>query len=65
MPDNPGVLGLEIRAMRKACEQMQPYKRSTCPICEWPLRISVDDITECPFCGYTDMSPIIRNVYAD
>ena len=65
MPDNPGIIGLEIRAMRKACEQMQPYQRQDCPICAWPLRTSVDQIIECQFCGWTDMSPTVRNVYGD
>ncbi len=33
MPDNTHrVIGLDIRAMQKACEKMKPYKRADCPI---------------------------------
>ena len=56
------VIGLEIRAMRKACEDMAPYQRADCPICGWPLRVSIDNIIECMFCGWTDQNPIVRNI---
>lgn len=55
-------MGLEILAMRDACEQMPPYKRNDCPKCGWSLRVAADDITECPFCGWTDQNPIVRDV---
>jgi hypothetical protein len=62
MPDNPGIIGLEIRAMRKSCEEMQPYQRNDCPLCAWPLRISVDGIIECIFCGWVSEHQLRRDV---
>ena len=56
------VIGLDIIAMRKACEVMEPYKRGDCPNCNWPLRISVDDITECLCCGWQDSYPVKRDI---
>ena len=62
MTDNPGIIGLEIRAMRKACQEMQPYQRADCPICSWPLEIAPDGIIHCKFCTWTDQSPLRRDV---
>ncbi len=61
MPEG-GIIGLEIRAMRKACEQMQPYQRQDCPVCAWPLQVAADGIIHCRFCGWTDQSPLVRQV---
>ena len=60
MTANPGPLGYEIMAMRKACET-QPYQRADCPICAWPLQKATDGITFCKFCGWQDKSAIMRN----
>ncbi len=51
-----------ILAMKKACEEMQPYKRSDCPVCGWMLETSVDNITHCKFCGWADRHPIERHI---
>ena len=61
MPEG-GVLGLEIRAMKKSCEQMQPYQRQDCPFCGWMLEMAADGIIHCKFCGWADQHPIVRNV---
>ncbi len=58
----PEILGLEILAMRKATEELQPYQRQDCPVCGWMLQRSVDDILHCRFCGWTDQHPIKRDV---
>ena len=58
-----GIIGKDILAMRKSCEKMEPFKRGDCPVCGYtPLRVSVDDITECLFCGWTSENPLIRSV---
>ncbi len=59
------TIGLDIRAMQKACEKMTPYQRSDCPICSWPLRTSADGIIECMFCGWTSENPIKRDIFSD
>lgn len=58
----PIVIGLEILAMRKATELLQPYQRQDCPICAWPLETAADGIIHCRFCGWTDQNVIIRDV---
>ncbi len=58
-------IGYDIRAMQKACERMEPYKRGDCPNCGWPLEVSIDGITHCKFCGYCDQYPIQRDVFND
>jgi len=55
-------IGLEIIAMRRACEEMPAYQRSDCPACGWSLETSADSILHCEFCGWTDQNPIVRNV---
>jgi hypothetical protein len=59
-PRNP--MGLEIRAMKKAADEMTPYQRMDCPVCGWFLETAADGIIHCKFCGYTDQNPIIRDV---
>ena len=56
------VLGYEILAMREACRKMEPYKRSDCPFCGYPLRVAVDGITGCIFCGWRDQNPLRRDI---
>ena len=56
------VLGYEILAMRKACEEMQPYQRSDCPFCGYPLETAADNLIHCRFCGCADQHPIKRDV---
>jgi len=59
---NSGASGYELLAMRKSAEEMMAYQRQDCPFCAWPLQESPDRILHCRFCGWTDTSPIIRNV---
>jgi len=61
MADNV-ILGLEIRAMRRACEEMQPYQRQDCPVCGYHLETAADGILHCKWCGWTDQHPIKRDV---
>jgi ribosomal protein L37AE/L43A len=56
------LLGMEILAMRKACEEMIPYQRQDCPVCSWALETAADGITHCKFCGWADSHPIKRDV---
>ena len=56
------TIGLEILAMRKACEEMQPYQRNDCPLCAWPLETAADGIIHCRLCGWADQHPIKRDV---
>jgi ribosomal protein L37AE/L43A len=56
------VLGMEILAMRKAAEEMPPYKRQDCPFCGWMLEVAADGITHCKLCGWTDEHPLRRSV---
>ena len=58
-------IGLDIRAMKKTAEKLQPYRRGDCPICAWPLAVSADDILHCLFCGWTDQLPIKRDIFND
>ncbi len=58
----PEILGLEILAMRKAAEELQPYQRQDCPVCGYALQRSVDEILHCLWCGWTDMNLIKRDV---
>jgi ribosomal protein L37AE/L43A len=62
MADSHRIIGYEIRAMKKACEEMPPYQRQDCPVCAWPLETSADNIIHCRFCGWTDQNPILRQV---
>ena len=55
------VMGLEIMAMQKACEEMQPYQRNDCPYCSYPLRTSPDGIISCLCCGWQDHYPLKRD----
>jgi hypothetical protein len=56
------VIGLDILAMREACNKMQPYMRADCPICGWSLETSFDDIRHCKFCGWQDQYPVKRDI---
>ena len=47
-------MGLEILAMQKAIESMEPYQRGDCPIDGFPLETAVDGIIHCRSCGWTD-----------
>lgn len=58
----PEPIGLEILAMKKACENMPPYRRADCPICGWNLETAADGLIHCRFCGWTDEHPIKRDV---
>lgn len=58
----PGVLGYEILAMRRACEEMQPYQRQDCPHCGAPIETAADGILHCRFCGWASENPIVRDV---
>ena len=44
--------GQEILAMIKSAQESKPEKRTTCPICEWPLE-EKNGILHCPFDGWT------------
>jgi len=56
-------IGLDILAMKKACEELEPYQRTDCPQCGWPLELSQDGILHCKFDGWTDGPiPFRRNV---
>lgn len=56
------VTGLDILAMQKACEKLEPYKRADCPTCGWSLEDTPDGIRHCKFCGYQDHYPIKRDL---
>jgi ribosomal protein L37AE/L43A len=56
------ILGLDILAMRKACEEMPPYQRSDCPVCGFQLETAVDGIIHCRYCGWADSYPLKRDV---
>lgn len=56
----PQIMGNEIIAMKRTCEQMQPYQRQDCPNCGWMLETSADNILHCKFCGWQDQHPIKR-----
>jgi hypothetical protein len=43
------VIGLDILAMKKACEKLEPYQRADCPICGWMLETAVDGLLHCKF----------------
>ncbi len=55
-------IGLEILAMRKACEVLTPYQRQDCPICGYPIETAADGILHCRTCGWADQHPIVRDV---
>jgi len=55
-------VGEEILAMKKSCEQMQPYLQPDCPVCGWVLETSIDGIRHCKLCGWTDHRPINRGL---
>jgi hypothetical protein len=61
MADN-APMGLEILAMRKACEDMPPYKRADCCFCGFTTEVAVDGVTHCKWCGWQDDYPIKRDV---
>lgn len=67
MTENRNVIGLDIRAMQKAAEEMKskPYLRGDCPICGWPLETSVDGLRHCRFCGWVSENTIKRDVFND
>ena len=46
------AIGDEILAMKKACEEMEPYERGDCPEDGWPLEKHPDGTLHCPLCGW-------------
>jgi tRNA(Ile2) C34 agmatinyltransferase TiaS len=56
------VMGLDILAMKTACEKLTPYLRPDCPECGWALETTPDDIRHCKLCGYQTEYPIKRHL---
>ena len=48
-------IGDDILAIKRACEELQPYKRTDCPICAWNLEELPEGTLHCKFCGWTDI----------
>ena len=44
--------GDEILAALKAHREQEPFERTDCPICGWPIEKHPDGTLHCLFCGF-------------
>ena len=45
--------GDEILAALKAHREQEPFERTDCPICGWPIEKHPNGTLHCEFCGWT------------